>query len=210
METKKALVIINTMDAGGAETFVMKVYRNINREKLVLDFLINKPGQCYYEKEINSFGGRVFRSISKSKHPIKSFCLTKKLVRCENYKAVFCVAVHPMAFLDLFAAKLGGATIRLVRSTNSNAGGWISSLLAALGRPLICRVATSMLAPSTEAAVWLFGRKKVDAGEVQIITNGIEVSDYIFSLGRPSCREDNTKISLFARMLFTSLRRPRK
>ena len=87
MEPTRVLVIINTMDAGGAETFVMKVYRRLDREKIQMDFLINKQGPCYYENEINSLGGSVFRGESKSKHPLKSFNIIRRIVKSEKNTA---------------------------------------------------------------------------------------------------------------------------
>lgn len=188
----RTLVITNTMDAGGAETFLMKVYRTMNKEQNQFDFLINKQDKCFYENEISEKGGRIFRGISKSKNPIKSFIRVYRIIKDNNYKSVLCVAVHPLVAIDLLAVKLGGAKIRLVRSTNSSAGGGgISNFLANMCRPLVRCLATSYLAPSFEAGVWLFGKKAVECGKVEIITNGIQVENYEFDeKKRNSIREE--------------------
>ena len=52
----KILVITNTIDAGGAETFVMKLFRCIDRSQYIFDFLINKRESNFYLKEINNLG----------------------------------------------------------------------------------------------------------------------------------------------------------
>ena len=52
----KILVITNTIDAGGAETFVMKLFRCIDKSKYIFDFLINKRESNFYLKEINNLG----------------------------------------------------------------------------------------------------------------------------------------------------------
>lgn len=68
----RVLVIMNTIDAGGAETFIMKLFRCVVNNNIVFDFLINKPNSDFYEKEIKELGGNVYRGFSKSKHPLKS------------------------------------------------------------------------------------------------------------------------------------------
>lgn len=177
----RVLVIINTMDAGGAETFIMKVYRTLSKEKVQLDFLINKSEKCFYEDEISKLGGLIYRGVSKSKNPVKSFFGVYRTVKNNKYSAVISIAVHPLASVDLLAAKMGGARMRLVRSTNSSSGGgWLSDFLAKIFRPLVCSIATTCLAPSTEAAVWLFGTKAVNDKQVKLIANGIEVDKFIF------------------------------
>ena len=178
----RVLIIINAMDAGGAETFIMKIYRTIDKEKIQFDFLINKKEKCFYEDEIAGMGGFLYRGISKSKNPIGSFYRIYYTVKHYNYSVVMCIAVHPLAAVDLFAAKIARAKKRLVRSTNSSAGGsWLSNVLAKLFRPLVIKMATKLLAPSTEAAVWLFGERVFKSGQVELIANGIEVNKYVFN-----------------------------
>ena len=62
------------MNAGGAETFLMKIYRQLDRTKYQMDFCINVPNKCFYEDEIISLGGKIYRIPSKS----ESFQLYKK------------------------------------------------------------------------------------------------------------------------------------
>ena len=178
---KRVLIITNTMEAGGAETFLMKVYRTIDRNVLQFDFLVNRPGRVFYEDEILALGGKVYRGFSKSRHPVKSFNCIRRLVKSGHYDAVLLVAVHPVAWLDLLAARLGRAKTRLVRSTNSSSGGGsAANLLAMLSRPLVKALATGMLAPSAKAARWLFGAQAVKGGRVTIITNGLPLEQYRF------------------------------
>lgn len=171
---KRILIISNTIDAGGAETFVMKVFRFMDRSKYVFDFLINKRESNYYLKEIQELGGKVYYGVSKSKNPIKCFASIYRTIRENNYRTVFCIAVHPVGFIDLLAARIGGAKTILTRSTNSHAGGLVSSVLASLSRPFMRMLSTIMLSPSKEAAIWLFGNHAVKKGEVKLINNGVD------------------------------------
>lgn len=177
----RVLVIINTIDAGGAEGFVMKVFRCLNKEKFVFDFLINVPNSNFYREEIYSLGGNIYYGYPKSKNPIKSFNCIKKTVEKRKYKTVFCVAVHPLGFLDLWASKLGGADIRVMRSANSNTAGVISRILAILTRPLVRKFATAMVTPSSEAGVFMYGKKALLNNQVSIVPNGIDPGIFLFN-----------------------------
>ena len=49
---KRLLCVLSGMNAGGAETFLMKVYRNIDRSKYQMDFCINYKEKLYKPKMI--------------------------------------------------------------------------------------------------------------------------------------------------------------
>ena len=63
---KKVLSLINSMNTGGSETFLMKMMRSIDRSKYQMDFCINVTEKCFYEDEIKQLGGRVFVIPPKS------------------------------------------------------------------------------------------------------------------------------------------------
>ena len=55
------------MDTGGAETFLMKMYRQLDRTRYQMDFVVSGDKRGYYEDEIERLGGRVFRITRKTK-----------------------------------------------------------------------------------------------------------------------------------------------
>lgn len=55
----RVLQIIRTMNIGGAETFIMNVFRNIDRSKVMFDFLVSGDG--IYDKEIRELGGKIYK-----------------------------------------------------------------------------------------------------------------------------------------------------
>lgn len=57
----RVLHIIGAMDRAGAETFLMNLYRSIDRNKVQFDFLVNAEGHSDYDDEIEALGGRIFR-----------------------------------------------------------------------------------------------------------------------------------------------------
>ena len=57
----RVLQIMPAMDAGGMETFVMNVYRTIDREKVQFDFLYHYDKPCFFDDEIRALGGRIYK-----------------------------------------------------------------------------------------------------------------------------------------------------
>ena len=60
------------MNAGGAETFLMKLYRAIDKTKYHFDFLVSIREKGFYDDEIKSLGGHIFYSVPKSSNPVKN------------------------------------------------------------------------------------------------------------------------------------------
>lgn len=56
----RVLHVIGAMNRAGAETFIMNVYRNIDRSKIQFDFLVHTDKPCDYDDEIRSLGGQIY------------------------------------------------------------------------------------------------------------------------------------------------------
>lgn len=57
----RVLHVIGAMDRGGAETLIMNLYREIDREQIQFDFMVHEDRQCDYDSEIETLGGKIYR-----------------------------------------------------------------------------------------------------------------------------------------------------
>ena len=57
---KRLLCIVSVMNAGGAETFLMKVFRHLDRNRYMMDFAVSVPDKGIYDDEIISIGGHIY------------------------------------------------------------------------------------------------------------------------------------------------------
>lgn len=179
---KRLLCILSGMNAGGAETFLMKIYRNLDQTKYQIDFCINVKEKCFYEDEIMSMGGTVYRIPSKSEN-IKAF---KKhlaaIVANKSYYYVLRITSSAMGFMDLKVAKRAGAVVCCARSSNASDGGSLKSrVLHRLGRVLYNRYVDVKIAPSDLAAIHTFGNKDYKTGRVNILHNGVDIDNFKYS-----------------------------
>ena len=178
---KRLLCIVGGMNAGGAETFLMKIYRGLDKSKYQMDFAIAEKG--VYDKEIKSLGGRIFRITPKSKGALKNFNDIKDIVKKYHYNSVLRVSQNSLSALELLAAKLGGAKIRAYRSSNSSTvnGSKKEEIVHRACMWMPKAFANVRFAPSTEAAEFMFGKGCIQKGEAFIINNGLDLDVYKYS-----------------------------
>ena len=178
---KRLLCIIGNMNAGGAETFLMKMYRSIDRSNYQMDFCITEQNECFYESEIKELGGKIYRIPAKSQS-IKLFKNgLSDCVKSGNYKYVLRITSSAMGFMDLKIAKKAGVEICSARSSNSNDGKSIKATVAhVLGKLLYGKYVDVKIAPSDLAAKYTFGKKAYRCGDIHILHNALDLNVYQF------------------------------
>ena len=182
MSVKRLLCCMSVMDVGGAETFLMKQYRRLDREKYQLDFCVNVEERGAYDDEIEALGGRIFRIPPKTKDPVTCLSSLRKIVKDNGYEAVFCSSAKSGVALDLLAARAGGAKRLIHRSSSAgDDGGKIERILGAIIGPLTKIVPNVKLAPSVLAAEFCFGKGCVEKGKAHILNNGIDTDIFSYS-----------------------------
>ena len=172
----RLLCLISGMDAGGAETFLMKVYRRLDKTMYQMDFCINVSQKCFYEDEIIALGGKIYRIPSKSQNAIAFSQQLTNIIRKNGYKYVLRITSNAMGFWDLKIAKNAGADVCIARSSNSSDGGtWKSRMAHKLGQLLFIRYIDVKFAPSDLAAQYTFGRDAYEKGNVTILPNAVDL-----------------------------------
>ncbi|MBR4864034.1 MAG: glycosyltransferase family 1 protein [Oscillospiraceae bacterium] len=190
--TKRILCLISCMNAGGAETFLMKLYRQLDREKYQMDFCINVKEKCFYEDEILAMGGRIFRIPSKSENRKEFARQLTAIIQKEKYSSVLRITSNAMGFMDLKIAKKAGATLCAARSSNSSDGkGWKPWLAHRLGRLLYNCYVDVKFAPSDLAAKYTFGEAAYNSGKVSILHNAVDLGVFHYDAeGRTAIRSE--------------------
>lgn len=179
---KRLLCLVSCMNTGGAETFLMKLYRKIDRTKYQMDFGVFTEEEGFYDEEIKLLGGKVHHLVPKT----KNFSLYKKglydLVKKEQYKYVLRITSNAAGFYDLKIAKEAGARVCIARSSNSSDGDSFKvKLINDISRFLFVKYVDVKIAPSDLAAEYTFGKKATAKGEVYYLNNGLDLDVYSFS-----------------------------
>jgi glycosyltransferase involved in cell wall biosynthesis len=175
----RVLHIVVNMNRGGAETLIMNLYRNIDREKIQFDFLVHKSTGDY-EEEISALGGRIYRIpyITDVGH----FGYIRELnnfFRKYSYYKIVHAHMDCMSGLAIQAAKRYGIPIRISHSHNTQSeGNILAKLYKGYIKTKITPNATDLLACSEASADWLFGRKAANA---LTIKNGVEALKFTYN-----------------------------
>lgn len=187
---KRLLCLVSNMNAGGAETFLMKVYRNINRNMYQMDFCINVIDKCFYEDEIKKMGGKVYRIPSRTSNYKEHNKRLKSIIEENCYSYVLVVSSSSTSFLDLKVAKKAGSKVRAIRSSNSQGAKGINKIIHSAGKLLFSKYANVMIAPSDLAAQYLFGKKAIENGQVEFLHNAVDLNYFKYDcLARARIRD---------------------
>lgn len=170
------------MNRGGIESYMMSYYRNIDRKKLQVDFIVHGFERGAYDDEIESMGGKIFRVTVKSKNYLGNIRQLKKIFNSYNYKIVHS-HMDAMSTVVLKVAKECGIPIRIAHSHNTQhlTNNRIKYLLNEYARKNITKYATHYFACSEPAGRWLFGDMYVDNKHVTYVKNAIPAEQYKFS-----------------------------
>lgn len=189
---KRLLCIISGMNAGGAETFLMKVFRTIDRMEYQLDFAVNIEKEGFYDKEIYALGGKIYHFPAKSAFFWGYVKGLKKIIHDNHYDYVLRITSNAMGFLDLAIAKKAGAKKCIARSSNSSDGASLKVKISHwLGSILFKRFVDVKIAPSSEAAIYTFGKRDYEKGLVNILPNGLDLKYFCYTeIGRESIRRE--------------------
>ena len=59
---KRILHVVSVMDIGGMESFIMNMYRQIDRTEYQFDFLVHHKRRGVFEPEFERLGGHVYHT----------------------------------------------------------------------------------------------------------------------------------------------------
>ena len=180
---KRAVYIVTAMDAGGAETIFMKFYRALDKRRYQLDFCVSSDEPGFYDDEIKGLGGNIVHTVKKSERgSVASFRRLKEIAKEGGYCTAVRSSQHSLSALDLLAMRAGGVPRTVFRSSNT---GTVSNsrkeaMLHRMFRPLIGLAATSYVAPSTEAGLYMFGESGVRSDRFSILHNAVDLEEFTY------------------------------
>ena len=116
----RVLQVMPAMDAGGMETFVMNVYRTIDREKVQFDFLYHYDKPCFFDDEIRALGGRIFKLTVRQDNNLPRYLRELAGVCCRPPR-VRIIHGHYSGFGMFYnpAARCAGIPVRCGHSHNT-------------------------------------------------------------------------------------------
>jgi glycosyltransferase involved in cell wall biosynthesis len=180
-EKIRILHVVGRLNVGGAESRIMDLYRNIDREHIQFDFIQHMSQKGAYQDEVESLGGHVYS--------IPRFRIYNYFQYKESWKRFFrehreIDVVHghmtstASIYLPIAKKTIGAYTIAHARSAGVDKGfkGYVTKLL----RKNLSKKCDSCFTCSRLAAQAVFGEKNIDS--VKLVPNAIDVEKFAYNV----------------------------
>lgn len=177
----RILHVLGGLERRGAETMIMNIYRNIDRETVQFDFVIHTHEKQAYYQEILDLGGKIYHFPAFNG---KNLFLIKKLwdgffKEHPEYKILHS---HIRSYASIYfqIAKKHGLKLIIHSHSTSNGKGLTSAVKYVLQLPLRFQ-ADFFMACSTESGKWLYGKNACKKPNYRLIPNGIDIDQFAYS-----------------------------
>jgi glycosyltransferase involved in cell wall biosynthesis len=168
---------LDGLGRGGAEAFIMNIYRNIDRDRVQFDFLLrSRPGNVYVD-EVEQLGSHVHFTSSFPRHALKNYEEVAAFFRNHtNYRIIHLHANALLYVLPLFITRKKSITCKVLHSHSTKSMNRLFDIVHHVNRPLANRVLTDRFACSMSAGKWMFGSRKF-----RVINNAIDTNAFRYN-----------------------------
>lgn len=184
----RVLQFMESLDRGGIESFVMNVFRNIDRSEFSFSFLLLKEDTYDFLPEVLVMNAKVYylipegcrlsdNTVVRGKQYLEAFAIWLKKHRHE-FDIVHVQASHLQNFYPYLRILKSQKIDRVIlHSHNSTNGSKKITACHKIFRKLLPGLGLKYAACSEVAGRWMFG----DRADFQIIRNGIELDKFCFN-----------------------------
>lgn len=183
--------VIGAMERAGAETFLMNLYRSIDRTKVQFDFLVHSDKPAAYDDEIQDMGGKIFHAPSVGVHNfVRLYSFYRKFFHEHPEHRIVHGHIGSMAPLYLKAAKSSNC-FTIAHSHAQKYPLTAEELLFRVMAFPTRYIADHYFGASYQAGVDRYGKLIAKSNKFDVIMNGIDPARYLFSQKmREECRKN--------------------
>lgn len=175
------LHVLGGLDAGGAESFVMNLYRSVDRTQVQFDFIKHVSQKGMFEDEILSLGGKIFTCPRYTGKNHFTYCKwwNDFFLNHPEYKIIHGHVRSTSAIYLSIAKKHGLTTIAHSHSTSNGKG--LLGLVKTIMQYPTRYIADYLFSCSDLAGKWMYGEKATKQDNYQMIPNGIDIHRFTYS-----------------------------
>lgn len=176
--TPRVLQVTSKLFQGGAETFIMNVYRAIDRSSVQFDFLVFHEGREHYEQEIEALGGRIYRIPVMDSGNFLAFRRNLDTFFAEHRNEYVAVHGHMAALGNVYlkAAERANIGIRIAHSHTAGFDKTPRGVVKHVLNMTFGRHSTHRLACSCAAGDYMFGNYNYS-----VVKNGIDIQKFQYN-----------------------------
>ena len=168
--------VVGKMNSGGVESVVLNYYKNIDRDKVQFDFIVDEDSTYIPQELIEELGGRIY-IIPPYQHLFSYIKTLIKLFKTNKYSIVHS-HINSLSIFPLCAAKIAKVKIRIAHSHSSSGNNEFKrNIIKYILRPFSKVFPNYFFACSNFAGKWLF----MTSGKVIILNNAIDTSKFSYN-----------------------------
>lgn len=173
----RILIIDGKLICGGVESFLMNIYRHLDRERVQFDFLVHYRDEFYYDNEVKQMGGKIYRlSFRNDKNILKYKKDLKNFFRSHPEYQIVWGHMDGLASIYLKIAKECGVKTTICHSHITNAENNLKGFIKRIIKTNTWKYCDYRFACSTEAGRYLYGEH-----EFKLMPNAIDVKQYSYN-----------------------------
>lgn len=193
-EAIRVLHVLGGTGLGGAESRIMDLYRQMDRDEIQFDFLVHSSAvngfiedapqraQQFYDKEIRELGGHIY---VLPKFKVYNYLTYRKAVRdfFSKHHGFRVVQGHMTSTAGIYLpiAKKFGIPVTVAHSRNAGVDKGPKGIATRFFRRNLVRKADYCFACSELAGTDVFGKKAMRGGKVRIIHNAIDAGRFTYN-----------------------------
>ena len=186
------LHVVGRLDIGGAESRIMDLYRNIDREKVQFYFVQHTADKCAFEEEVLKYGGKVYhvprfnvRNYFEYKKAWKEFFNSHPEIRVVHGHMTSTAAIY------LPIAKKAGVEITIAHARSAGVDPGVKGKITNFLRRNLYKKCDYRFTCSNLAGESVFGNQKQENRKAVFIPNAIDVDKFAFDRAtRDDIREE--------------------
>lgn len=201
-EKIRVIQSVESLGVGGNEVFVMNLFRNIDKDKFQMDFIIYDDSRMDFYEELIKSGSKVYickTNISnKYLKTLIKIIKTKKLLKREKYDIIHC---HSCSFFGIFSTAIAARISKNVKiiSHSHNPGipknNFIDTFIRNVFKRYLSTIVDVGLACSDLAAKSKYTDKFIKSNKFKMINNAIDIKKFIFDENIRKKMRDKYKIN---------------
>lgn len=171
----KVLHVCQRMESAGVQSFIMNMYRNIDRNKVEFDFLVHYKEEQFYDKEIEKYGGKIYKlSVREDYNFLKYLKELDLFFKTHKYDVVH-GHMDTLGYFYLKYAKKYNVPVRIAHAHTDSVQSGIKKIPRQLMIKLYGRNANYHLACSQESGKYMF------KDDFRVFRNGIDVKKFKYN-----------------------------
>ena len=168
----------------GIDKYLLNMLKAIEGKEFQIDFLTNQIDK-ELQKQLAQYGSALYE-IPTLKHPIKQVKQIKQILQEGEYEVAYFNISEAFNCTGLLASYLAKTPKRILHSHSSGCDSaskakYLKIVLHNIAKQLLPLWANTFVTCSDKAAAWMFPKRVVKSGKVELILNGVYAERFVFS-----------------------------